>query len=304
MKSANEKPFLKVRNVWKHYPDNETGWTWKPKMRAILKDVSFSIPKGSVVGLLGESGSGKSTLSRLILGLEQPDSGTVLVEDVPVTKWHASHQGKTGVVFQDYLTSINPTFTVGQAIAEGFLAGSGKPPDMDEIGRLLRNAGLTDDTVNRGPQRISREEILDLMTRTGLPPDLIDRLPGQLSGGQAQRVCIARAIAPKPDFIVFDEAVSGLDAPVQAEIVELLKKLQGNATYLFITHDIQIAALLCDKIVVLHHGKLTDILNVSHMGTASSPYLRKLVNSTVIFHSTYEPDSNGDSGANSGKSNS
>lgn len=296
MRQADENPFLNVQNVWKYYPDNDSGWSWKPKMRPILRDVSFSMAKGSVLGLLGESGSGKSTLSRLILGLEAPTSGNVLMEGVPVAAWRAANPGRMGVVFQDYLTSINPTFTVGQAIAEGFLAGTGVPVNMDEIRRILCRAGLDDALTAGGGKRITREEILQLMERTGLAPELIDRLPGQLSGGQAQRVCIARAIASQPDFIVFDEAVSALDVPVQAEIVELLKQLQGSATYLFITHDIQIAALLCDKIVVLHHGELTDTLDACHMGTTTSPYLRKLVASTVIFHSTYAPGKKDTSG--------
>ncbi|MBD5646533.1 MAG: ABC transporter ATP-binding protein [Desulfovibrio sp.] len=262
MSGTEGSSFLTVKNVWKYYPANETSKFGKREKVAVLKGINFSLPKGKITGLLGESGSGKSTLSRLLLGLEKPESGKILVDGLPVTQWRKVHRGKMSVVFQNYTTSINPSFTVGEAIAEGFNADPSLQTD--------------------------RKSILNLMQRTGLSPDLYDSLPNELSGGQVQRVCIARAVASNPDFIVFDEAVSALDAPVQVQIINLLKELRGNATCVFITHDIQVATLLCHDILVLHKGIITDNFVAGESIQNLSPYLQNLLSSTVIFKSSFE----------------
>ncbi|MBD5641450.1 MAG: ABC transporter ATP-binding protein [Desulfovibrio sp.] len=261
MPNAEESPFLTVKDVWKYYPATETSKFGKRKRVAVLKGLSFSLPKGRISGLLGESGSGKSTLSRLLLGLEKPESGEILLEGVPVEKWRQANPGKMSVVFQNYAASINPSFTIGEAIAEGFNADHARRPD--------------------------REAILNLMQRTGLTPDLFNSLPCKLSGGQIQRVCIARAIAANPDFVVFDEAISALDAPVQVQIANLLKELHFGFTALFITHDIQIAALICHDMIVMHKGLITDNFRIGEPQEHASPYLAKLLDSTVVFHSGF-----------------
>ena len=253
--------FLTARDVWKSYPAagmNSSGG----KKRAVLKGINFSLARGEITGLLGESGSGKSTLARVLLGLERPDSGEILIEGMPAEQWRKSRPGKISAVFQDYATSINPAFSVSEAIAEGFMSDHSERP--------------------------GREAILELMGRVGLASELFDALPGELSGGQAQRVCLARAAAARPGFIVYDEAVSALDAPAQAQVAELLKKMRGGATCLFIAHDVQIAALLCPKILVLHQGKITDNFIAGEAGQAVSPYLRGLLASTIIFKSTFK----------------
>lgn len=262
MKTTEKSPFLIVKDIWKYYPASETSKFGRRNKVAVLKGLNFSLPKGKISGLLGESGSGKSTLSRLLLGLEKPDSGEILMEGLPVSEWRKAHRGKMSAVFQNYTTSINPAFSVGEAIAEGFVADhSSKPP---------------------------KKMILDLMRRTGLSPDLFNCLTGELSGGQAQRVCIARALASNPEFIVFDEAVSALDTPVQVQIINLLKELHGNATCIFITHDIQAASMLCHDILVLHQGKITDNFVAGMADRNLSPYLQNLLSSTIIFKSSYE----------------
>lgn len=250
--------FLTVDNVWKSYPAGASNG--KKSMIPVLKGVSFSIGKGKITGLLGESGSGKSTLSRQILGLEKPDSGKIIIEGVNVGSWRKANPGKMSAVFQNYTTSIDPSFTVGEAVGEGFRA-AGKSFNKQDIANLLEKVGLAESIANR--------------------------LPNELSGGQAQRVCIARALASDPDFIVFDEAVSALDAPVQVQIVDLLKEIHGTAACLFITHDIQIASMICDEIIVLHDGRITDKFQASDMDRNPSPYLRKLISSTVVFTSSY-----------------
>lgn len=261
MTDPEEKPFLIVKDVWKYYQASGTAKFGRRSEVAVLKGISISLAKGKITGLLGESGSGKSTLARLLLGLEKPGSGEILLEGLSVAQWRKANRGKMGVVFQDYATSINPSFTVGEAIAEGFKADQ--------------------------PSQPSREMILNLMQKTGLTPDLFNSLPSELSGGQVQRVCIARAIASNPDFIVFDEAVSALDAPVQVRIINLLKKLHGNATCLFFTHDIQLATMLCHNILVLQSGKITDNFTAGVADQNLSPYLQNLLSSTIIFKSNF-----------------
>ena len=218
-------------------------------MTPALRDVSLTLEKGHVLGLLGESGSGKSTLARLVLGLESPDAGQILLEGQAVGIWRRKHRGKMSVVFQDYATSVNPNFTVRDVIAEGY-----------------RTAGDSD---------VDEAAILAAMERAELPAHLVNRLPHQLSGGQLQRVCIARALASRPDFIVFDEAVSALDVSVQTEIVKLLMKIKGNISYLFITHDIQIAAMLCDSIVILNLSAAIKILLAVTVGVLGIVYVAR-----------------------------
>lgn len=262
MTRADRIPFLSVRNVWKHYPAQRGVWPWKKCLLPVLRDVSLTLEKGSTLGLLGESGSGKTTLSRLILGLEKPDAGSILLEGQPVREWRKRHRGKVSVVFQDYMTSVNPCLSVREIIAEGFHAASGGPAHDSDIHAM--------------------------MARVELPSRLAACLPHQLSGGQVQRVCIARALASKPDLVVFDEAVSALDVSVQTEIVKLLRDIRENAAYLFITHDIQVAAMLCDNMALLHGGSIAEEFAVRNMASVASPYLRELLSSTVVFQSTMD----------------
>ena len=208
-----ETPLLEVRNVSKSYP--VSGGFWRKKRQPILRDVNLTLFEGSSVGLIGESGGGKSTLGRLILGLEQPDSGQVFLEGRPVQVWSKEHPGQMSVVFPE----------------------------------ALRN-----------------------------------RYPHELSGGQLQRVCIARAIATKPRFIVFDEAVSSLDVSVQAQVLELLLELKGDMTYLFIAHDVQAVTYLCDHIMFLHEGTIAESLEKEHLARASSGYAQRLLQSVIPFN--------------------
>ncbi|MBO4300162.1 MAG: ABC transporter ATP-binding protein [Desulfovibrio sp.] len=261
MSMPDAAPFLVVKNLCKSYPERKPSG-WGVKMRPILKDVSFSVRSGEILGLLGESGSGKSTLSRCILGLEAPDSGEVLFEGQAVRYWHVRHRGACSVVFQDYVTSVNPGFRVRDIIAEGCRAGGGG--NLPEEGAVAA-----------------------LMERVQLPSRLAESLPHQLSGGQLQRVCIARALASNPYFIVFDEAVSALDVSIQAQILDLLRNIKGDMTYLFITHDIQMATLLCDRFLLLRNGELTATVECAAMYSSMSPYLQELMDSTIVFSSEY-----------------
>ncbi|GAB7503869.1 ABC transporter ATP-binding protein [Bilophila wadsworthia] len=249
-----ETPLLEVRNVSKSYP--VSGGFWRKKRQPVLRDVNLTLSEGSSVGLIGESGGGKSTLGRLILGLEQPDSGQVFLEGRPVQVWSKEHPGQMSVVFQDYTSSANPRFTVEELIREPL-----------DILRLDASCAIP-----------------ELLERVGLPKALRNRYPHELSGGQLQRVCIARAIATKPRFIVFDEAVSSLDVSVQAQVLELLLELKGDMTYLFIAHDVQAVTYLCDHIMFLHEGTIAESLEKEHLARASSGYAQGLLQSVIPFN--------------------
>lgn len=264
MTPARDVPFLSVQDVRKSYPVCRGLLRRAGTMVPVLRGVCLALEKSGATALLGASGSGKSTLSRLILGLEKPDSGNILIEGQPVGTWRKTHRGKLSVVFQDYMSSVNPHFAVEEIVAEGFRAASGR--------------------------RARHADILELLDRVELPARLAKRLPHQLSGGQVQRVCIARALASQPDFIIFDEAVSSLDVSVQTEIVHLLKRLKGDTGYLFITHDIQIAAMLCDKMLILQHGIIAEEFDVRDMGKTALPHLQHIMSSTIIFRSTFNDD--------------
>lgn len=250
--------FLSVRDIWKTYAIPHGGGS-----RPVLRGLDFCLERGEMAGLVGESGSGKSTLARLLLGLEPPDRGTVLLEGQPLRQWRA-RGGRLSVVFQDYMTSVNPGFTLAEVVDEGFGPGC----------RLSR--------------RERRREVDRLLERVGLSPLLSGRLPHELSGGQVQRACIARALAARPSFLVLDEAVSSLDVPVQVQVLELLRDIRSDMTCLFITHDLQAATLVCDSLLVLDQGRCAEHLPVSQLGKARSPRLRRMLETVVPFRSAWD----------------
>lgn len=247
--------FLQVQNINKSYKKQG-----ERKKQQILEKINFSIREGECVGLIGESGSGKSTLSRLILGLEKPDSGNVLINGQSVRKWISKNRGKMSVVFQDYTSSVNPNFTVKEIICEP-LKALGKTDNLDK---------LTEDLLNK----------------VGLTIDLLDRYPHELSGGQLQRICIARAISTRPKFIILDESISSLDVSMQAQILKLLNdlKCELNITYLFIAHDLQAVTYLCDRIIFLYKGKIVENIHRSNLSYVKNFYAKKLLSSVLPFN--------------------
>lgn len=245
---------VEVKNIHKSYSKIGT----KGKLH-VLKGINFYIEEGSCVGLIGESGSGKSTLSRLILGLEKPDDGEIKIEGKPVKKWIKENKGKMSVVFQDYTSSANPNFTVKEVISEPLLA-LGQKEDIDKI-------------------------VEELLEKVGLPTNLVHRYPHELSGGQMQRVCIARAISTKPKFMVLDEAISSLDVSIQAQVLELLKKLKKDLdmTYFFIAHDLQAVANLCDQVLFLYKGELVENIDSSELAYVKNDYDKRLLDAVIPF---------------------
>ena len=203
--------------------------------------VSFALGLGETLGLVGESGCGKSTLSRLVLSLLDPDAGKVSIDGVDFT--HSSGRAKREVrrriqiVFQDSLSSLNPRMTVGVNIAEP-----------------MRLQGL-------GSTASRRAEARRLLGVVGLRPEHEDRYPHEFSGGQCQRIAIARALILKPEIIVFDEAVSALDVSIRAQILRLVLDLQAmfGLSYIFISHDLGVIKRICDRVAVMYMGQIVEI---------------------------------------------
>lgn len=257
---------LEVNNVCVSFRSERQEKIFGTTRNQVLFDVSLKVSQGTCLGILGESGSGKSTLGRVICGLLKPDTGEVKIQDVSV---YASRNGRKNlqkrlsVVFQDYTTSANPRFRVKEIIAEGLAARE-------------RNQKIRLDRL---------EETNRLLELVGLDPSYANRYPHELSGGQLQRVCIARAVACQPEIILFDEAISSLDAHTQVQIMDLLHDLKEKLglTYIFITHDLTSVTYLCDDVLFLYHGRITEHIPVSCIGETKDNYARKLLASIIEY---------------------
>ncbi|MGD6845184.1 nickel import ATP-binding protein NikE [Bacillus infantis] len=233
----------------------------------VLNDISFTIEEGSCLGLIGTSGAGKSTLGKVILGIQRPQQGQVLFQGNDIYKASKIAQQKMRrnlqVVFQDSYSSVNPRMTAESIISEP----------------LENYEKLTD-----GEQR---RKVIELLERVGLSEKDLKKYPHQFSGGQLQRINIARAIALKPKLIVLDEAVSSLDMVTQSLILQLLSKLKDDfgLSYLFITHDIKAAFSISDKIGVLEKGELIEMYDSKDQFFLSKhPAVIRLRNSILAEH--------------------
>jgi oligopeptide/dipeptide ABC transporter ATP-binding protein len=226
-----------------------------------VTDVNFTVRRGEVVGLVGESGSGKTTVGRMLLRLIEPTSGSVSFDGTELTSLRRgamrAARRRMQIVFQDPFSSLNPYMRVGEIIEEPLV-----------IHRL--HGG--------GAER--RQRVEDLMRLVGLPPSYAERYPHEFSGGQRQRIGIARALASEPDFIVADEAVSALDVSIQAQILNLLKQLQGSfhLTMLFISHDLGVVRYLADRTMVMYLGRVVEVGTTEALFEAPRhPYTKALL---------------------------
>ncbi|MGO8088615.1 ABC transporter ATP-binding protein [Rhizobium leguminosarum] len=215
----------------------------KPAMRELVAvdSLDLTLRRHETLGLVGESGSGKTTFGQAILRLNTPDSGEIRFDNQPIHGLSRAEmrplRARMQVVFQDPFSSLNPRMTIGQIIEEGLV-----------VNRLGATKGERQDRV--------REALI----AAGMPGNILSRFPHEFSGGQRQRIAIARAIALEPEFILLDEPTSALDLSVQAQIIELLRKLQDERglSYLFISHDLKVVRALCHRVIVMQHGKIVE----------------------------------------------
>ncbi|MGD9482505.1 dipeptide ABC transporter ATP-binding protein [Streptomyces sp. TRM70308] len=237
------EPILQVRNLVKHFPLTQ-GILFRKQIGAVraVDDISFELREGETLGIVGESGCGKSTVAKLLMNLEKPTSGEILYKGEDITRLSGralkAVRRNIQMVFQDPYTSLNPRMTVGDIIGEPF--------------------DIHPEVAPKGDRRRKVRELLDVV---GLNPEYINRYPHQFSGGQRQRIGIARGLALNPEVIICDEPVSALDVSVQAQVINLMEKLQSdfNLSYIFIAHDLSIVRHISDRVGVMYLGKMAEI---------------------------------------------
>ncbi|MEH6891809.1 ATP-binding cassette domain-containing protein [Bacillus sp. JJ864] len=262
----NREKLIEVKNVKQYF--NVNGGVVKA-----IDDVTFDIYRGETFGLVGESGSGKSTTGRTIIRLYDATAGEVLFdgENVHGKKSRADlkkFNRKMQMIFQDPYASLNPRMSVGDIIAEGI-----------DIHGLAKNK---EDRMKR---------VYELLETVGLNREHASRFPHEFSGGQRQRIGIARALAVEPDFIIADEPISALDVSIQAQVVNLLKKLQNEKglTYLFIAHDLSMVKYISDRIGVMYHGKIVELAMSEELYEHPiHPYTKSLLSAIPLPDPDYE----------------
>lgn len=216
---------LEVRNLSCFYEEKSTFFGKKESRRQILKDVSFDLYRGEILGLVGHSGSGKTTLCRALLGMLNDYQGEII-----------NHSQRPQMVFQDPFSSLNPAHCVGWILEEPL--------------RAQRKLDAT--------QR--KMAVMEILEQVGLGPEYANRYPWELSGGQRQRISIAAAVISKPELVIADEPVSALDVTVQAQILRLMLDLHRhyNLSYLFISHDLNVVYQICNRVLVMESGVIVE----------------------------------------------
>jgi oligopeptide transport system ATP-binding protein len=257
---------LKAESLVKYYPIKAGVLRRTVGHVKAVDGVSFELYKGETLGIVGESGCGKSTLGRMLLRLEEPTGGKLTFDGVDVYSQKSGDMRRLRrdiqIVFQDPYTSLNPRKTVGDIVGEPF-----------EIHR---------DVVPKGGRRRRVQELLDLV---GLNPEHINRYPHQFSGGQRQRIGIARGVALNPKVIICDEPVSALDVSVQAQVVNLLEKLQSELglAYIFIAHDLSVVRHISDRVGVMYLGKLVELGDEDQIySRPTHPYTQALLSAVPL----------------------
>ena len=239
----------------------QVGYPRQPPEQWAVKGVSFCIHRGETLGLVGESGCGKSTLARAILGLLRPQTGRITFDGQEITQYSPARlrplRRRMQLIFQDPLGSLSPRMTVRESLLEPL--------------RIH---------FPRQSPRLALAQVVTLLERVGLDADALPRYPHQFSGGQRQRLAIARALVTSPDFLICDESVSALDISIQAQVLNLLKELQSefHLTYLFISHDLSVVHFMSDRIMVMNRGQIVEIGSADQIyHQPQHPYTQNLI---------------------------
>jgi oligopeptide transport system ATP-binding protein len=258
---------LETRDLVKHFPLTR-GIVFKTKygdVRAV-DGVNLQLHRAETLGVVGESGCGKSTLAKLLVGLEKPTSGSIVVRGNDISKLDARAVRRARrniqLVMQDPYTSLNPRMTVADIVGEPF--------------------EIHPEVAPRGSRRDRVRQLIDLV---GLNPDHINRYPHQFSGGQRQRIGIARALALNPEIIICDEPVSALDVSIQAQVVNLLEKLQNELklSYIFIAHDLSVVRHIADRVAVMYLGKVVELgTDLDIYDRPTHPYTQALLSAVPV----------------------
>ena len=264
----NSEILLKVENLKVNFNVSSEGdmpWT-KPKKLQAVNDVSFDLKRGETLGIVGESGCGKSTLARAIVKMVPAHSGKVIWLGNDLLELNKSqmrkHRKQIQMIFQDPLASLNPRMNIGEIIAEPLRTHYPKTPEADV-----------------------KLRVRDVMNKVGLLDNLVNRYPHEFSGGQCQRIGIARALILKPKLIICDEPVSALDVSIQAQVVNLLMELQEEMglTLIFIAHDLSIVKHISTKIMVLYLGNMVELANSNDIyENPRHPYTQALISAVPI----------------------
>jgi oligopeptide/dipeptide ABC transporter ATP-binding protein len=269
----NADPLLQTRGLTKYFLGRRSLLTRQRKTVRAVEDVSLSIREQETVGVVGESGCGKTTLGRVILRLTEPTAGQILFEGQDISSLDPgrmrSQRRHMQMVFQSPYDSFDPRFTV-----------------LNSIGEPLRTH-----TSLRGDALVARAR--ELLEQAGMPGEILYRYPHEFSGGQLQRIAIARALALNPKFIVLDEPTSALDVSVQAQIINLLEALQRelSLTYMFITHDLSVVQHISDRIAVMYLGKVVELSTTDAIfHGALHPYTRALLSAAPSLDVEYRQE--------------
>ncbi|NUS84057.1 MAG: dipeptide ABC transporter ATP-binding protein [Streptomyces sp.] len=261
------EPVLEVRDLAKLYPLTQ-GVVFKRQVGAVkaVDGVSFELRRGETLGVVGESGCGKSTLARLLVNLERPTAGEIRYRGEDITRLSGralkAVRRNIQMVFQDPYTSLNPRMTVGDIIGEPY--------------------EIHPEVAPKGDRRRKVQELLDVV---GLNPEYINRYPHQFSGGQRQRIGIARGLALNPEIIICDEPVSALDVSVQAQVVNLLARLQEEfaLSYLFIAHDLSVVRHISDRVAVMYLGRFAELgTDTEIYDHPTHPYTQALLSAVPV----------------------